>query len=126
MRRLASVFALAGLVFGACACGPHPPSHSMLDGWVGAATKATVKEEFGLPSMALSLADGTTEWRYWFGYDAVLEDGVGSANEVCWHYVLTFDKEGVLRRWQRERCQSGADPLDRIHEQTDEDAGRYP
>ena len=118
MRRLALVSALVALVFGVCTCGPYPPSHGMLDDWVGAATKATVKAELGLPSLSLPLADGTTEWRYRFGYDAILEDGVGSANEVCWYYRFTFDSSDVLRSWSRERCQSAADPLKRIHEQT--------
>ncbi len=126
MWRSAAVFALAGLVLGTGACGPHPPSHDMLDSWVDAATEATVKEEFGLPSMSLPRADGITEWRYRFSYEAVLQDGVGSTNEVCWHYTLTFDEAGVLRSWQRERCQSRADPLERIREQTGEDAGQGP
>ncbi len=126
MQRSALASALVALVFGVCACGPHPPSHGMLDDWVGVATKATVKEELGLPSMSLPLADGTTEWKYWFGYDAILEDGVGPVNEVCWHYRLTFDSSDVLRSWDRERCQSSADPLKRIRDQTDEDGGRSP
>ena len=119
MRRLALVSALVALALGVCACGPHPPSHGMLDDWVGAAGRAAVKAELGLPSMSLPLADGTTEWRYYFGYDAILEDGVGSANEVCWHYRFMFDSGDVLRSWSRERCQSPADPLKRIRGQMD-------
>ncbi len=119
MRRLALISALVALVLGVCACGRHPPSHGMLDDWVGAATKATVKAELGLPSMSLPLADVTTEWMYYFGYDAILEDGVGSANEVCWHYRFIFDSSDVLRSWSRERCQSPGDPLKRVREQTD-------
>jgi hypothetical protein len=92
----------------------------MLDGWIGHADRATVQGELGLPSMSLPLADGTTEWRYRFGYDAIMEDGVGAANEVCWHYTFTFDDRDVLRDWRRERCQSSADPLKRIRRQMDE------
>ena len=119
MRRLVLVSVLVALALGVCACGPYPPSHGMLDDWVGTTSKATVKAELGLPSMSLPLADGTTEWKYYFGYDAILEDGVGSPNEVCWHYRFIFDSGDVLRSWSRERCQSPADPLKRIREQTD-------
>lgn len=91
----------------------------MLNGWIGRADKATVKAEFGLPSMSLPLADGTTEWRYYFGYDAIMEDGVGAANEICWYYTFTFDSADLLREWRRERCQSRADPLRRVRDETD-------
>lgn len=121
MYRMTVSIALAGVVLASLACGPHPPSHEMLDGWVGEATRETVKEELGMPSMSLPLADGTTEWLYRVGYEAVLQDNMGSANEVCWRYTFTFDTDGVLEQWRRERCQSSADPLERIREESGRD-----
>ena len=121
MVRSAVSWALLFVALAVCGCGPHPPSRDTLDGWVGQADKATVRAELGMPSMSIPLADGTTEWRYSFGYEAVLEDGVGPVNEVCWDYTFTFDSAGVLRSWSKERCRSAADPLKRMHDEMDED-----
>jgi hypothetical protein len=120
MRKSVLVVAALAVWLSVCSCGPHPPSHDLLRGWVGNADKATVKAELGLPSMSLPLADGTTEWRYRFGYDALMEDGVGPANEVCWHYTLTFDRNDVLQNWSRERCRGRADPLRQVRDRADD------
>ena len=72
-----------------------PPSPGQLDRWVGVADKGVVKEELGSPTMSLPAGGGQARWDYRFSED----------DEYCWDYSLTFDGDGVLRGWERRRCE---------------------
>lgn len=105
--------------------GCVPWQDSFLDGGTGSLTQTQVREKLGKPHLVKEplLSDETT-WTYryalleseldpWgiktFGKEAgsVFGDKEGGFREkvYCYSYVLTFDKEGVLRRWVRETCQ---------------------
>jgi hypothetical protein len=57
------------------------------------ATQDSVVKEFGPPHLSRELTTGESVWSYGFN------DGVG-----CTVYILTFDRDKVLRTWQWQRC----------------------
>ena len=100
------------------------------DNGIGALTQKDVKGKLGKPHIveAPLLSDETT-WKYryiltegdldpWgvktFGKEAgsVFSGPEGALREkvYCYVYALTFDKETVLRKWDRELCQVPAPP----------------
>ena len=72
-----------------------PPLPGKLDRWVGVASKDIIKEELGSPSMSLPAGGGQARWDYEFS----------EGDEYCWDYSLMFDADGVLRGWERQRCE---------------------
>jgi hypothetical protein len=115
------------LVMGLCwllmSCAPWRDSY--LDSGVGVLTQPDVKEKLGKPHIVDDplLSDETT-WMYrftlsardldpWgvetFGKEAgsVFNGPEGALREkvYCYVYALKFDKEAVLRQWNRELCQ---------------------
>ena len=105
------------------------------DSGVGSLTQADVREKFGRPHIVKDplLSDETT-WTYryavseseldptgikTFGKQAgsLLGGPKGGPREkvYCFLYILTFDKEGILRHWEREECQlpKAPDPFQR-------------
>lgn len=96
-----------------------------IDGGIGSLTQADVREKLGKPHQVKDplLSDETT-WTYryaiseseldpsgirTFGKQAgsLFGNKAGGPRErvYCYNYVLIFDKEGVLREWEREECQ---------------------
>jgi hypothetical protein len=61
------------------------------------ATQDQVAERLGPPHRVQNLNEGGTVWAYQHhdSYQGTL---------FCREYVLTFDINGVLRRWQRQNC----------------------
>jgi len=109
-------------------CAPWRDSY--FDSGIDELTQAEVREKLGKPHRVDDplLSDETT-WMYrftltkgdldpWgiktFGKEAgsVFSGPEGLLGEkiYCYVYVLTFDKEGVLRKWNRELCQVPAPP----------------
>lgn len=101
-----------------------------LDSGVGVLTQTDVKEKLGKPHIVNDplLSDETT-WMYrhvltsgeldpWgietFGKEAgsLLGGAEGLSREkiYCYLYALIFDKEAVLRKWDRELCQVPVPP----------------
>ena len=105
------------------ACAPWQDSY--FDNGVGVLTQSDVKGKLGRPHTAKDplLSDETT-WTYRyamseseldpsgmksFGKQAgdLMGGSKGGPREkvYCFVYILTFDKKGVLRHWEREICQ---------------------
>ena len=98
---------------------------SYFDDGIGELTQADVKGKLGKPHMVKDpfLSDETTwTYRYAISESELDPSGVksfgkqagnlmggakgGSREKVyCYMYILTFDKEGILRHWEREVCQ---------------------
>jgi len=114
-------------------CAPWRDSY--FDGGIGALTQNDVREKLGKPHMVKDpiLSDETT-WIYRFALTESDLDPYGiktfgkQASSLfksqsdgprekvyCFHYVLIFDKDGVLRQWEREECQlpKAPDPFER-------------
>lgn len=109
-------------------CAPWRDNY--FDSGVGVLTQPEVKTKLGKPHIVNDplLSDETT-WMYryvltesdldpWgiktFGKEAgsVLSgpEGVLREKVYCYVYALTFDKEAVLRKWNRELCQVPSPP----------------
>ena len=109
-------------------CSPWRDSY--LDGGIGELTQPDIKEKLGKPHVVNDplLSDQTT-WKYryilsesdldpWgiatFGKQAgtALAGPEGTLREkiYCYVYSLTFDKEAVLREWNRDLCQVPTPP----------------
>jgi hypothetical protein len=105
------------------ACAPWRDSY--FDGGVGVLTQSDVKGKLGRPHMIKEplLSDETT-WTYRFAISeseldpsgvksfgkqagSLMGGAQGGPREkvYCFMYILNFDKDGVLRRWEREVCQ---------------------
>ena len=92
---------LVGLfVLAACSSGAKYFEDAVHD-----ATQATVGKRYGSPHKVQSSADGGETWTYF-------ERGSGTAGfsgqvrrGACQAYVLTFDKQTVLRGWQKQPCE---------------------
>ncbi len=118
-------FSCVGLMLclGLVACSHWRDSY--FDNGVGVLTQSDIKAKLGKPHMVKDplLSDETT-WTYRFamseseldpsGVKALgkqAENLMGGAQGgprekvFCFMYILTFDKEGILRHWEREICQ---------------------
>ncbi|HBP86293.1 MAG: hypothetical protein KC592_10215 [Nitrospira sp.] len=105
------------------ACAPWRDKY--FDNGMGVLTQSDVREKLGKPHMVNDpfLSDLTT-WTYRFALsESELDPSgmktlgkqagglMGGANGgsrekvFCYMYTLTFDKDGILRHWEREICQ---------------------
>jgi len=105
------------------ACAPWRDRY--FDDGMGVLTQSDVRGKLGKPHMVKDpfLSDLTTwTYRYALSESELDPSGVksfgkqagglmggangGSREKVyCYMYILTFDKEGILRHWEREVCQ---------------------
>ncbi len=117
------LFVVLGLSLFMVSCEPWRDSY--LDKGIGVLTQPEVREKLGKPhAIEDPLLSDETTWRYryvltegdldpWgiktFGKEAgsVLSGPEGTLREkvYCYVHVLVFDKEKVLREWERELCQ---------------------
>ena len=78
-----------------------PERQLQLDEDVNHATQEQMLERFGSPLYAGRLPDGREVWTY-------RETGAGYSRDMgagfCREYVLTFDAQSILRRWERQAC----------------------
>ena len=78
-----------------------PERQLLLEEEVDHATQEQIVERFGSPPYMGRLRDGREVWTY-------RETGAGYSRELgagfCQEYVLTFDAQGILRRWARQAC----------------------
>ena len=104
-------------------CAPWRDNY--LDSGIGMLTQPAVKGKLGKPHIVNDpLLSPETTWMYRYtlteseldpwgvktfgkGAGSVLGGGNGPSHEkiYCFVYVLVFDKDGVLRQWEREVCQ---------------------
>ncbi|MEW6544964.1 MAG: hypothetical protein AB1411_15315 [Nitrospirota bacterium] len=93
-------FASAGVLIGALiGCALFVPKQSLyLRGAQDRATQSDVKQELGEPTLVAATRAGEAVWVY-----QIREEEPGSrwtsAGMRCDEYVLTFDKQAVLRGW---------------------------
>ncbi len=64
-----------------------------LDRSVNQASQDAVAKEFGPPTQSQELTTGETVWGY--------RSNQGSR---CKEYILTFDRQKVLRAWKEQKC----------------------
>jgi len=117
-----------GLCWLLMSCAPWRDTY--FDDGIGVLTQLEVKDKLGKPHIVDDplLSDATT-WKYrytlsegdldpWgfktFGKEAgsIFSGPEDALREkvYCYVYALTFDKESVLRKWNREPCQVPAPP----------------
>jgi hypothetical protein len=110
------------------ACAPWRDNY--FDDGVGVLTQSDVKGKLGRPHMVKEplLSDEST-WTYRYAISeseldpsgvksigkqagGLMGGGKGGPHEkvFCYIYILTFDKEGILRHWEREICQIPKQP----------------
>jgi hypothetical protein len=118
---------MTSVVFMLCiavvACAPWRDSY--FDDGVGVLTQSDIKGKLGRPHMVKDpwLSHETTwSYRYAISESELDPSGVKSFGKqagglmggpesgprekvYCYMYILTFDKEGILRHWEREICQ---------------------
>lgn len=120
-RVMTSLIYLLCIAVAACA----PWRDNYFDDGVGVLTQSDVKGKLGKPHMVKDpwLSNETT-WTYRYAIseseldpsgvksfgkqagDLMGGPKVGAREKVyCFMYVLTFDKAGILRHWEREICQ---------------------
>jgi hypothetical protein len=64
------------------------------------ATQEEVQKQLGKPKLVASTKDGAPIWVYHVYYeDPGPANKWGAAGTWCDEYVLTFDKQGILRNW---------------------------
>ncbi len=122
------LFLVAGLSCLMMSCSPWRDTY--FDDGIGVLTQPEIKGKLGKPHIVDDpLLSDETVWKYrqvlseseldpWgltsFGKEAgnVLGGPEGLLREkvYCYVYALTFDKESVLRQWNRELCQVPAAP----------------
>jgi hypothetical protein len=95
----------------AIACAPPVWRAQYLAEQVNVATQEQVQAKFGPPLGTQVLANGEELWTYRVGQNARYGDpatyGEGSVligSGECVAYVLSFDKQRVLRSWLRQEC----------------------
>ena len=126
--RYGSPLLAVGLCCLMVACAPW--RDDFFDSGVGVLTQTDVKEKLGTPHLVNEplLSDETT-WSYrhvlseseldpW-GFKTIGQEAgslLGGANGLsqekiyCYVYILTFDKDAVLRHWKRELCEVPTPP----------------
>lgn len=124
--KAATALALVFVLIGGLGCAPAGPRPERLDGWVGVATRQSVRDELGAPMLSMPGAEGSTAWTYRYWSEAVVQDATGPTNDTCWEYVLVFDDRGILQRWSRRRCDELGDPIERARERATGDPNRGP
>lgn len=95
----------------AIACAPKVWRAEYLAEQVNVATQEQVQAKLGPPLGTQALADGEALWIYRVGQNAQYGEpatyGEGSVllgSGECVAYVLTFDRQRVLRSWLRQEC----------------------
>jgi hypothetical protein len=68
-------------------------------------TMDDVAKTLGPPDSSLTLDDGSVIWKYRYTSSSMSGSQYGvSGSTKCTEYILTFDKEKVLRQTRRQRC----------------------
>lgn len=88
LPRLGSGIVLLMLILTSCASWPE----TYLQAATNASTQDDVAKYLGPPHLSQELSTGEAVWLYGFTYP--------SGSVGCTTYVLTFDREKILRGWQ--------------------------
>ena len=90
------------LLFGAVSCdlggGPY------FQDKVNEVTQEKVAKRYGSPHQTEPLQTGGEAWTYYDRGSGTASYTGYATSTFCRAYVLTFDKEGVLRDWTQQEC----------------------
>lgn len=104
VRRPASVGWIAVVLMGAVACAEFETGY--FQGRVNKATEQMVVKRYGPPHKVEQREGHQTVWTY-FDRGSATSGYVGTArSSFCLAYVLTFDREEILRGWQQQECRN--------------------
>lgn len=93
---------LLGTLLSVIACSDIGSNYFQQD--VNEATQDAVARRYGMPHQVDHQQDGRSAWVY-FKRGSATSSFTGSATSTyCRAYVLTFDKQGVLREWREDDC----------------------
>lgn len=71
---------------------------------VNEATQETVGKRYGPPHQTEVLQNGGEAWTYYDRGSGTASYSGYATSTFCRAYVLTFDKQGVLRDWSQHQC----------------------
>ena len=92
------------MLIGSVACAEFETGY--FQSRVNEATSQIVVKRYGPPHKVEQRDDHLTVWTY-FDRGSAISGYAGTArSSFCSAYVLTFDREGVLRDWQQQKCHS--------------------
>lgn len=104
MRRPASVGWIAVVMMGSVACAEFETGY--FQSRVNEATEQIVVKRYGLPHKIEQREGHQTIWTY-FDRGSATSGYVGTArSSFCLAYVLTFDRQEILRSWQQQECRT--------------------
>lgn len=73
---------------------------------VNEATQEKVAKRYGYPHKTEALQNGGEVWTYYDRGSGTASYTGYATSTYCRAYVLTFDKEGVLRDWAQQQCRN--------------------
>jgi hypothetical protein len=92
------------------ACSVFVPMDTYLQSRVDRATETEIKEQMGSPIRKVTTGAGESQWVYQTR-TVQAGDRTASVGTWCDEYVLTFDRQAVLRRWTHEAQLYGGELL---------------
>lgn len=92
-----AIVSILVLATAGCETGPWPSGY--LTDAVGHATAADVRGKLGPPNLTARALDDGAVWTYHYA-----RGWPGSATYECYDYALTFDRQGIFRKWIQEEC----------------------
>ncbi len=96
---------LAGIVVGLLVLSACSGSSKYFHDAVNEATKEMVGKRYGTPHKTQAAKDGGEVWTYFERGSGTAGFGGQVRGGSCRAYVLTFDKQAVLRGWEQQPCQ---------------------
>jgi hypothetical protein len=104
MQRSTSVGWLAVVLMGLVACAEFETGY--FQSRVDEATAQTVASRYGAPHKVERPEGSQTIWTY-FDRGSATSGYAGTARSTyCRAYVLTFDRQDILRGWQQQECRN--------------------
>ena len=88
------------VVLAACSSGTE-----YFEDEVNNVTQATVSARYGSPHKVRSFGDGSETWTYFERGSATAGFSGQAGRGACQSYVLTFDEQTVLRKWEKQLCE---------------------
>lgn len=73
---------------------------------VNQATQADVAKRYSMPHKIEALDNGGERWTYYERGSATASYTGYAKDTYCQTYILSFDKEGILRDWKQEKCKA--------------------
>ena len=96
---------VAGVSLGLLVLSACGGSSKYFQGAINEATQEMVGKRYGSPHKTQVAADGGEVWTYFERGSGTAGFGGQVRGGGCRAYVLTFDKQAVLRGWEQQPCQ---------------------